>query len=166
MMKRNEFFKTVLGIFAVTNIPGFTRMSTGDDNSAPAWPTASPDDEQFWNVLRAQFPLTDERAYLNTGGLGASPYVVIDSVKAKMDELERVSETGHTEELWKDIKTAASLLLGCEAGELAFTRNATESINIVCNGLPLKRGDEMITTTHEHVGNAVPWLALLQRWKD
>jgi selenocysteine lyase/cysteine desulfurase len=163
MMKRNDFFKTVLGTFAAASIPGFTTTSVSDNNSPPAWPTANPDDEQFWNVLRAQFPLTDERAYLNTGGLGASPYVVIDAVKAKMDELEMVSETGHTEELWKEIKTAASRLFGCEAGELAFTRNATESINIVCNGLPLKLGDEMITTTHEHVGNAVPWLALLQR---
>ena len=162
-MKRNDFFKTILGTLAFASLPGFKNKSTRDRNVVPAWPTASPDDEQFWTVLRGQFPLTDERAYLNTGGLGASPYAVIDAVKAKMDELETVSETGRTEELWKDIKTSAAALFGCEAGELAFTRNATEGINIVCNGLPMKRGDEMITTTHEHVGNTVPWLALLQR---
>ena len=162
-MKRNDFFKTVLGTLAFASLPGFKNKSTREHNVVPAWPTASPDDEQFWKVLRGQFPLTDERAYLNTGGLGASPYAVIDAVKAKMDELETVSETGRTEELWKDIKTSAAALFGCEAGELAFTRNATEGINIVCNGLPMKRGDEMITTTHEHVGNTVPWLALLQR---
>lgn len=110
MMKRNDFFKTVLGTFAVASIPGFSRTNTGGNNSAPPWPTSNSDDEQFWKVLRAQFPLTDERAYLNTGGLGGSPYVVIDAVKAKMDELEKVSETGHTDELWKDIKTAALTL--------------------------------------------------------
>jgi len=162
-MKRNDFFKTVLGTLALASFPGFKNKSAEDITSLPAWPTVAPDDEQFWKVLRAQFPLTDERAYMNTGGLGASPYAVIDAVKAKMDELEKISETGHSDELWKDIKTAAALLLGCEAGEVAFTRNATEGINIVCNGLPMKHGDEMITTTHEHVGNAVPWLALLQR---
>ena len=162
-MKRNDFFKTVLGTLAFASLPGFKNKSPREHNAAPAWPTASPDDEQFWKVLRGQFPLTDERAYLNTGGLGASPYAVIDAVKGKMDELETISETGRTEELWKDIKTSAAALFGCEAGELAFTRNATEGINIVCNGLPMKRGDEMITTTHEHVGNTVPWLALLQR---
>jgi cysteine desulfurase/selenocysteine lyase len=162
-MKRNDFFKAVLGTLAFASLPGFKNKPVDGNGSLPAWPTAGPDDEQFWKVLRAQFPLTDERAYLNTGGLGASPYAVIDAVKAKMDELERIAETGHTEEFWKDIKAAAGLLLGCEAGEVAFTRNATEGINIVCNGLPMKRGDEMITTTHEHVGSAVPWLALLQR---
>ncbi len=162
-MKRQDFFKTVLGTIALANFTGFASVNKGRPAAPPAWPTSSPDDEEFWRVLRAQFPLTDERAYLNTGGLGASPYAVIDAVKAKMDELEKVSETGRTEELWKDIKAAASLLFGCDAGELAFTRNATEGINIVCNGLPMQRGDEMITTTHEHVGNTVPWLALLQR---
>jgi selenocysteine lyase/cysteine desulfurase len=162
-MKRNDFFKTVFGTLAVASFPGFKTRPTDANNSLPAWPTASPDDEQFWKILRAQFPLTDERAYLNTGGLGASPYAVIDAVKSKMDELEKVAETGHSEELWKDIKASAALLLGCDASEVAFTRNATEGINIVCNGLPLKRGDEMITTTHEHVGNTVPWLALMQR---
>jgi cysteine desulfurase / selenocysteine lyase len=162
-MKRNDFFKTILGTLALASLPGFRNKAAEKSGAQPAWPTASPDDEQFWKVLRAQFPLTDERAYMNTGGLGASPYAVIDAVKAKMDELEKVSETGHSEELWKEVKTAAASLLGCDAGELAFTRNATEGINIVCNGLPMKRGDEMITTTHEHVGNVVPWSALMQR---
>lgn len=162
-MKRNNFFKTVFGALTVASLPGFSARVACATRSLDMWPTIDPGDEQFWKFVRAQFPLTDERAYLNTGGLGASPYVVIDAVKAKIDELEKVSETGHTEELWKDIKAAASQLLGCDAGELAFTRNATEGINIVCNGLPLKRGDEIVTTTHEHVGNSVPWLALLQR---
>jgi L-cysteine/cystine lyase len=114
-------------------------------------------------LVREQFPLTRERAYLNTGGLGASPYVVIDAVVSRINELEKISETGHSEQLWASIKQKAAALLGCEAEEIAYTRNATEGINIVCNGLPLKRGDEVITTTHEHVGNAVPWLARQER---
>ncbi len=123
----------------------------------------SPGDESFWNFVRTQFPLTQERAYFNTGGLGASPYAVIDAVKAKMDELERISETGHTEQLWKDLKTAGARFFGCDPDELAFMRNATEGINVACNGLPLQKGDEVITSTHEHVANAVPWIALQQR---
>jgi selenocysteine lyase/cysteine desulfurase len=119
--------------------------------------------ERYWALVREQFPLTRERAYLNTGGLGASPYVVIDAVVSRINELEKISETGHSEQLWASIKQKAAALLGCEAEEIAYTRNATEGINVVCNGLPLKRGDEVITTTHEHVGNAVPWLARQKR---
>ena len=162
-MKRNDFFKTLFGTVAIVGISRSGLERDLEFHRAKIWPSIDAGDENFWKFLRSEFPLTDERAYLNTGGLGASPYAVIDAVKSKMDELERISETGHSEELWKEIKTAAATLLGCDAGELAFTRNATEGINIVCNGLPLKRGDEMITTTHEHVGNSVPWLAKLQR---
>jgi cysteine desulfurase / selenocysteine lyase len=127
------------------------------------WPAIDADDEAFWQFVRDQFPLTRERAYLNTGGLGASPYMVIDTVKAKIDELEKLSETGHTDELWKEVKTDAASLLGCVPEELAFMRNTTEGINVVANGLPFRKGDEVILTTHEHVGNAVTWLALQKR---
>ena len=162
-MKRSDFFKTTLSAVAVAGLSGFASKDDKAIRATDVWPAIDPEDEQFWRFVRTQFPLTDERAYLNTGGLGASPYAVIEAVKAKMDELEKVAETGHSDELWKEVKTAAAQLLGCDATELAFTRNATEGINIVCNGLPLKRGDEIITTTHEHVGNTVPWLALMKR---
>lgn len=122
-----------------------------------------PRDEKFWAFVREQFPLTKERAYLNTAGLGASPYVVIAAVQNKINELERISETGHSEELWRGVKEKAGHILGCKAEEIAFTRNATEGCAIVCNGLPLARGDEVITTTHEHVGNTLSWLARQQR---
>jgi L-cysteine/cystine lyase len=127
------------------------------------WPPVEASDDTFWTFLRGQFPLAEDRIYLNTGGLGASPYAVIDAVKSRMDELERVCETGHTDELWKEIKGAAARLLGCDAGEIAFVRNTTEGINIVANGLPLKSGDEVILTTHEHVGNSLTWLALAKQ---
>ncbi|MFQ5640175.1 MAG: aminotransferase class V-fold PLP-dependent enzyme [bacterium] len=122
-----------------------------------------PHDEKFWSLVREQFPLTKDRIYLNNGGLGPSPYVVIDAVRSKISELERISETGHSEKLWHSIKGKAAQILGCYADEIAYTRNATEGINIVCNGLPLKRGDEVITTTHEHVGNTIAWLARQKR---
>jgi L-cysteine/cystine lyase len=160
-MKRKEFFRTLAGVVAGTGL--LSKARTMETSGSPRWPVVNPDDEQFWKFVRSQFPLTEDRAYFNTGGLGASPYVVIDAVKSKMDELEKFSETGHTEQLWKEIKTAAADLLGCDADELAFMRNTTEGINVVCNGLPLKKGDEIITTTHEHVGNSVSWLALQRR---
>jgi selenocysteine lyase/cysteine desulfurase len=116
-------------------------------------------EERFWALVRDQFPLTRERAYFNTGGLGASPYAVIETVKRKMDELESISEVGHSEEVWSAVKQKVAKILGAEHDEVTLTGCATEGINIVVNGLPLKRGDEVITTTHEHVGGILAWLA-------
>ncbi len=122
-----------------------------------------PRDEAFWALVREQFPLTKERIYLNTAGLGASPYAVVAAVQEKINELERISETGHGDELWRSLKERAGKILGCKAEEIAYTRNATEGCAIVCNGLPFERGDEVITTTHEHVGNTLSWLGRQKR---
>lgn len=160
-MKRMEFLATcAAGLAASAIIP---RMAHAAEASPSPWPAIDSADERFWAFLRDQFPLTRERAYFNTGGLGASPYTVIDAVKSKMDELEHMSETGHTEELWNTVKASAAALFGCEAAELAFIRNTTEGINIVAHGLPFKEGDEVILTTHEHVGNALTWIPLSRR---
>lgn len=142
-----------------TGLPGPNRPTLPGPGSA-AWPPVDPHDERFWAFVRDQFPLSKERAYFNTGGLGASPYAVLDTVKGTMDQLELICETGRTDELWAEIKTDAGRLLGCSAKELAFVRNTTEGINIVACGLPWKDGDEVILTTHEHVGNTLTWLAL------
>ncbi|HTR98412.1 MAG TPA: aminotransferase class V-fold PLP-dependent enzyme, partial [Bacteroidota bacterium] len=162
-MKRSEFLRA-----SVTAAVGAAMWKNGVPGEAlrrtPAGPPPGPDDgEQFWEFLRGEFPLERERAYLNTGGLGACPRTVIDAVKEKTDELERICETGHAEELWNGIKKDAGALLGCDADELAFTRNTTEGINIVAHGLPLRRGDEVILTTQEHVANAFTWLAMAKR---
>ena len=170
-MKRNEFLRfSASAAFGAALFPSLAIARTppgpGAPRPGPGTPAPLPPDmseEQFWEFVREQFPLSHERAYLNTGGLGASPYPVIEAVKGKMEELEKTCETGHSEALLDEIKKDAGALLGCDADELAFTRNTTEGINIVANGLPLGRGDEVILTTQEHVANAFTWLALAKR---
>jgi L-cysteine/cystine lyase len=80
-----------------------------------------------------------------------------------MEELEKTGDGDHSAELWADTKKRTAQLLRCNADEIAFMRNTTEGSNIVCNGLPLKAGDEVITSSHEHVGNTITWLARQKR---
>lgn len=162
-MKRKEFLTSMAAAAALTVVPSRVPAAPPSPAAAPPWPPIDPKDEQFWKFVRGQFPLTHGRAYFNTGGLGASPYVVIDAVKEKIDELEKVSETGHSEDLLKEMRLDIAGLLGCETSEVAFIRNTTEGINIVANGLPLNSGDEVILTTHEHVGNSLVWMVLQKR---
>ena len=111
-----------------------------------------------WRGLRAQFQLPADLAYFNTGGLGSSPRAVSDRVKAEMDRQDTAPSAAHNENDWARIRGKCAALLGpsCAAGEIAFASTATEGINIILNGLPLKPGDEIVTTTHEHVGLALP----------
>lgn len=112
------------------------------------------DDEKYWKNVRQLFPLTYDRAYLNNGTMGPSPYPVIDAINKGIRYNDYEGEYGHYD------KSAESLadFINADKDEVALTHNVTEGINIACWGLPLKAKDEVILTTHEHVGNALPWL--------
>jgi cysteine desulfurase / selenocysteine lyase len=148
MLKRRGFLqqstKTTLGLsLAPFLLP---------DNNAFEFPTA--EGEAYWTELRKAFPLQDSRVYFNNGTFGPSPSPVLDTIKKHLDETNGTGEYGHTD---KARETLAAFV-GVKTEELSLTHNTTEGINIVTWGLPLKAGDEVIVTLHEHVGNALPWL--------
>lgn len=110
--------------------------------------------EEFWKLVRASFPLSNKIAYLNNGTMGPSPYSVIEEqYKATLD----VDTTGNYGG-WEEAVPALAKFVGVDEDEICLTHNVTEGINIICWGLHLKKGDEVIITNHEHVGNALPWL--------
>jgi len=114
----------------------------------------SDNDEVFWQNVRQLFPLTKDHIYLNNGTFGPSPYPVIEAVHSGMMEEDQDGNYGG----WEAIVDKLAKFVGASGDEIALTHNVTEGINIACWGLPLKRGDEVILTTHEHIGNAAPWL--------
>ncbi|MEA2089869.1 MAG: cysteine desulfurase [Thermoproteota archaeon] len=48
--------------------------------------------------------------------------------------------------------------------EIVMTRNATEGINIIANGLDWKRGDKIVTSIIEHHSNFIVWLRVKKRY--
>ncbi|GAB2489680.1 aminotransferase class V-fold PLP-dependent enzyme [Algoriphagus taiwanensis] len=109
---------------------------------------------EYWKQIRDAFPLSKSRVYFNNGTFGPAPYPVLK----KLEEINlSVSTTG---EYGNSNKERADLarFLNVETEELSLTHNTTEGINIMAWGLPLKSGDEVILTTHDHAGNALPWL--------
>src|SRR5258706_2991567 len=46
---------------------------------------------------------------------------------------------------------------GCDPEEMAITRNASEALEIVQLGLPLQRGDEVLTTTQDYPRMITTW---------
>jgi len=127
-----------------------------------AAPLPSPSDPGYWAAVRRQFQLPADFAYLNTAGLGASPRAVTDTLTAWTDREEANPAPGHNETDWTRIRTACARLLGpsCGENEVAFVSTATEGINAILNTIPLTRGDEVVTSTHEHASLAI---ALLHR---
>jgi len=140
----------VIGAWALTSVPETSQaryiLSSGENIPA--------DDEQFWKMVRDQFPLTHDRAYLNNGTMGPSPFVVREAVKAAIDNVDVSGEYGG----WETARPKLAKFVNVDESEISLTHNVTEGINVVAWGLPLTKGDEVILTTHEHAGNALPWL--------
>ncbi|MCP5108228.1 MAG: aminotransferase class V-fold PLP-dependent enzyme [bacterium] len=157
-MKRRHFFKSIGalgGLYLTSSVPAFSSVSSFQKVCA-----GKPKDEKFWKFLRKQFLLPEDYHYLNTGGLGTSPLMVRDTVKKMMAREDMRPTPGHDAEDWWRIKGKCAALLGpgIKKEEVALTSTATEGINIILNGLPLKKGDEIIASTHEHVALVVPLL--------
>ena len=108
----------------------------------------------FWKEVRKGFSLTHERIYMNNGTFGPAPYAVSQAMNSCLEEINRSGEYGNFDEE----RVMLASFLGIGTDELSLTHNTTEGINIMVWGLPLQKGDEVILTTHEHVGNGLPWL--------
>jgi cysteine desulfurase/selenocysteine lyase len=111
-----------------------------------------------WKKIREQFLFSKDKQYLNTASLGPSPKIVIDTICKTIEKLETTCSHGH--HLTEKTHTQIAAFLNTSPDEIAVIRNATEGMNIIARTLRLKAGDEVIITTHEHVGGASPWLAL------
>ncbi len=126
----------------------------------PRWepppPLPDPGDPDYWRLVRRQYPLSHERVYLNTGGLGPAPFAVLDAVVHTTRSLQTLSETGH--HLIEETRPEVAAFLGADPDEVAFTRNATEGNSVVASGLDLRAGDEVIFESHAHPGGSFPWM--------
>jgi selenocysteine lyase/cysteine desulfurase len=160
MPKRREFIKKVIltGLAAEfgTNLSGLSTLLANqgaDQDNAYAEDTTS----DYWAGIRNQFLVNDELIYLNNSTIGRSPKGVIESIIESTYEFEDVVKTGR--HYVEDIRHNISHFFGAKPKEIAFTRNATEGMNIVALGIGLKKDDEIVLTTHEHVGGAMPWIS-------
>ena len=111
----------------------------------------------------AQFQFPPGLAYFNTAGLGASPRVGdATASRPMMDREEAVAERqahrrGRLDADPRQVRGAARpLVLGRPRSPLSARR--PRGSTSILNGLPLGRGDEVVTSTHEHPALVIPLL--------
>ncbi|ATC64610.1 hypothetical protein CMV30_11945 [Nibricoccus aquaticus] len=112
--------------------------------------------EEFWKRVRALYPISEELAYFNCGGLGPSSRPVLDVYERSTRSLQLRVDSGHAS--FDEARRTFAKFFGTDAEELCFTRNATESNSIIAAGIALRAGDEIIFESHAHPGGSLPWL--------
>ncbi len=68
-----------------------------------------------------------------------------------------------TEKVEASRERIKELVNGASTKGVIFTKNATESLNLVANSLSLKKGDTVLTTDFEHNSNLLPWQILAKK---
>jgi len=170
-MKRKEFLRMAAGLAGgVAGVPLMRKLVAAGVGSAPfadllAQAEVAGGDEALWKLVRGQFILDPNWTYLNFGGLGSCPVPVLNALVEFTQAEERAPSAGHDEKPWQEVKTKLARSLGktCRKEDLGLIGGATEGVNVIVNGLALKKGDEVITSTHEHVAVHSALLNRMQR---
>ncbi|MDX6342656.1 MAG: hypothetical protein QOH87_2794, partial [Trebonia sp.] len=121
------------------------------------------DPDRYWAELRRQWLLAPDHVNLNCGSVGCTPLPVLNAVIDHLLAAEAFREPaypwfGYEEsDRLREVRDALAAFLHCKRDELALVRNATEANNVVCNGLDLKPGDEVLLTDQEHPGGRCCW---------
>lgn len=110
-------------------------------------------DEDFWFEIQRSFSVTRGIMNLNNGGVSPSPKIVTEAFCRYTWEQE--DATAYT--MWQilepqseTVRTGLAEIFGCSPEEIAITRNASESLEIIQMGMDLKSGDEILTTTQDY----------------
>jgi selenocysteine lyase/cysteine desulfurase len=121
------------------------------------------DANRYWAELRRQWLLAADHINLNCGSVGCSPLPVLNAMIDHLLSAEAFREPaypwfGYEENARvRELRDALAAYLHCKRDELALVRNATEANNVVCNGLDLNPGDEVLLTDQEHPGGRCCW---------
>ena len=131
--------------------------------------------QKITDDIRKDFPLlvSNPAAYLDNAATSQRPQCVIDAVedfykRSNANPLRGLYalSVDATDRYEAAREAAAGFINAKESAEIIFTRNTTESLNLVAYsyGLTnLNEGDEIVVSITEHHSNILPWQMAAQK---
>ena len=128
-------------------------------------------------AIRSQFPILKRKvngkplAYLDNASTTQKPKVVIDAIKRNYERSNANVHRGintlseESTKAYEDARETVARFIGASRDELIFTRNTTDSLNMIARMLEphMKTRGEILVTQMEHHSNLVPWQQLCKR---
>ena len=129
-------------------------------------PESVAQDEDFWYSVQQAFTVSPGLINLNNGGVSPSPKIVQEAMKRFHD----LSNEAPSYYMWRildqgrePLRKNLAKLAGCDAEEIAIHRNASEALETVIFGLPLKAGDEVVLSKQDYPNMINAWKQREQR---
>lgn len=157
-MDRRDFFGRLgLGTAALGLSPTlWPQASTPPSGTRPALPPVSPvapDDESYWSAIRQCFAPTEDFVSFEYGYFCPAALPTLERSLAGARTINAQASHYMRTERTDDVEAARRALarIGrCDPEEIAITRNTTESMNIILNGLDLQPGDEIVYSDQDY----------------
>ncbi|MEM3019512.1 MAG: aminotransferase class V-fold PLP-dependent enzyme, partial [Candidatus Bathyarchaeia archaeon] len=124
-----------------------------------------------WKV-REDFPILKSGVvYLDNAASSLTPEPVLKKMMEFYHEYRANVERGvhrlsqrASQEFEDAHRKVADFIHAKSEVEVVMTRNTTEGINLVANGIAWRKGDRVLTTLLEHHSNFIVWLRLKRRF--
>jgi cysteine desulfurase/selenocysteine lyase len=119
--------------------------------------------------VRADIPLLEKVIYLDAASTTPTPKPVVEAMCDYFYNYNANTGRGayslsiKATQKMKDAKQKVASFINASPKEIVFTKNTTEAINIVANGLSFKKGDSIIVPNIEHHSNFLPWINLRKK---
>jgi cysteine desulfurase / selenocysteine lyase len=127
-------------------------------------------------MIRADFPALartvrngNPLVYLDSGATSQKPVQVLDAERSFYERHNGAAHRGthllgeEATDVYEGARAKVAAFIGADVGEVVFTKNATEAINLVAYTMKAGPGDEILITEMEHHANLVPWQQLCER---
>ncbi|MBP3982973.1 aminotransferase class V-fold PLP-dependent enzyme [Pseudoxanthomonas helianthi] len=150
-LSRRRFLAVPAALGAAALLPGDFAVALAEET--PRMPDLSD-----WSKVRGQFQLDPDWMHFASFFIASHPAPVRDAIDGWRRAMDRnpfqVIEQGMFEDeahnIPLQVRAAIARYLGGGAEDIALTRSTTEGLALVYHGLPLKAGDEVLATTHDH----------------
>jgi len=114
---------------------------------------------------RAEFPISESTVYLNHASVSPLPRRTARAMQQLAEDVMLHGLVHYPK--WMDtcvaVREAAARLMGCGSDEIAITKNTSEGLSFVANGLDWRPRDVVVGIRDEFPANYFPWLRLEQR---
>ena len=149
------------GLLTVLTQPAWSReLQNALQQAVNIPPDVLAGDEDFWYYIQQSYTVSPSIINLNNGGVAPSPKTVQDAMKRFHD----LSNEAPSYYMWRvvdqgrePLRRSLATLAGCGAEEIAIHRNASEALETVIFGLPLKAGDEVVLSKQDYPNMINAW---------
>ena len=110
-------------------------------------------EDELWKTVRSHYTLKDEYINLESGYYNIIPNPILDHFISHVKHVNIEGSYYMRKDLNKNkdrVTSELANLVGSTPDQIAITRNATESLDLVISGFPWKNGDEAIYAKQDY----------------